>query len=124
MSLSHDVALLHEVNASHEVLGNGSLVVGLLVHEDIVLTVFVEELIGTTLQTNVIKFETYLESAVEHATVGHVLQLCVHNGVTLTRLAMLELDANPNASVHADGSTLLNVLIKFRIFLWYFEKYE
>jgi hypothetical protein len=58
----------------------------------------------------IFQFETNLESTFKYAAIGNVLQFCVHNGVALSWLSVLEIDANPDTTIHSDGSSLLNVL--------------
>ena len=106
----HDVALLHELVTDNQLVVDGNLLEGLLVHEDTARLVLIQILVGATLDDDVLQFLTDIEAALQYATVADVLQLDDHDGVTLTRLAMLEVDANPNATVHTNGGAFFNVL--------------
>lgn len=104
------VALFHEVNTYYRVFVDGYLLVCLLVHEDKARRVFIKVLVGAVLYAHVFKFETHLECAFENTAVGHVLQLCTHNGVAFSWLYMLEVNANPYLIVHTDACALFNFL--------------
>lgn len=106
----HDITFLHILHTDNEVVGDGNLLESLLIHEDAACRVLIEVLIGATLDAHVLKLESHLECAVEHTSVGHVLQLCVHYCVSLSGLSVLEIDADPNASIHADACSFFNVL--------------
>ena len=106
----NDVTFLHELPASDHVLGDRNLLESLLVHEDVASGILVEILIRAMLYTHVIELEANLERTLQHAAVSHVLQLGVHDSVTLSWLTMLEVNALPNAAVHADACTDLNFL--------------
>ena len=106
----HDVALLHILMSNHEFVVNGNLLEGLLVHEDTSGLVLVEILIGATFDDDVFQFLTDIEAALQYAAVADVLYLDDHNGVTLAWLTVLEIDAHPDATVHANGGAFFNVL--------------
>ena len=106
----HDIALLHILMTDYELVVNGNLLEGLLIHEDTTRLVFIKILIGTTLDDYVFQFLTDVEATLQYATVGNVLHLDDHNCVTLTWLAVLKIDAHPNAAVHTNGGAFLNVL--------------
>ena len=106
----NDVALLHILNACNELRSDRSLVVCLLVHEDVVLTFLIKVLVWATSDLNLLELLTDVEATLKYATVGYVLQLDDHDCVTLTWLAVLEIDAHPDATVHTNCYTLLNVL--------------
>ena len=106
----HDVALFHILVADNQVVSDWNLLKSLLVHEDASCWILVEILVWTTLDNNILQFEAHLESTIKHATVCHVLQFSVHYCVALSWLSVLEIDAYPNAAIHANGCSLLNVL--------------
>ena len=104
------LAFLHEVDTVDLVFGNGNLLKGLVVHENVVLAFHVEVLVGTTLYTYVFKLLTDVETALKHVAGDNVLQGCAHDGVTLSRLHMQEVDAEIELAIHADARALLDVL--------------
>ena len=106
----YHIAFLHILNTNHEVVGDRYLLIGLLVHEDAACLVFIQILIRAMLNHHVFEFESNLEGAVKHATVGHVLQFGVHNSVAFAWFSVLEVDAHPDATVHADACTFFDVL--------------
>ena len=105
-----DVALFHKLATGNHVLGNWNLLKGFLIHENAPCAVLIQILIGTVLDADVVKFEANLERALQHAAVGNVLKLGVHNGVALAWLAVLEVDTLPDATVHTDTSSDFYVL--------------
>ena len=106
----NDVAFLHILPARDNVLGDRNLLESLLIHEDVASRILIKILVRTMLYAHIIKFEANLESTLQHAAVSHVLQLGVHDSVTLSWLTMLEVNALPNAAVHADACSDLNFL--------------
>jgi hypothetical protein len=81
-----------------------------LVHEDIVLTLFVEVLIWTALYAYILEFLTDVETALQYATIYYIFELNTHNGVTFTWLNVQEVDYEIQTAIHADANTVLNVL--------------
>jgi hypothetical protein len=106
----YDIAFLHVFHTAYEVGRNRSLVECLLIHEYIIIALFVEVLVWTALDAYILEALTDVESALENTSVSYVLKLNVHDCVAFARLAMLEVDAYPDASVHTDSYTLLDVL--------------
>ena len=106
----HYVALLHVFMTDDEVVGNGYLLEGFLVHEDAAFLVFIEILVVAVLDDYVLQLLADVVAALQHAAVCDVLHLDVHDGVSLAGLAVLEVYAHPNGTIHADGGTFLNVL--------------
>ena len=106
----YHVAFFHEIAAGHELLVDRNLLESLLVHEDIIATVGIEILIGTTLYANVFEFLADIEATLEHAAVDHVLKFGAHEGVAFTGLYVEELHAEVQAPVHADAGAVLDVL--------------
>ena len=86
------------------------LVESLVVHEDVVLTLHVEVLMGTTLYANVLELLTDIETTLQYVTVNYVLQSGTHEGVTLTGLYVKEIDTEVQLTIHADAGTFLDVL--------------
>ena len=106
----NDIALLHKVNTSDEIVSDRNLVVCLLVHEDIVLALLIEVLIRTTLYTNVLQLLADIEAALQNSAVNNILQLYAHESVALTRLYMEEVDDEEQLAVHTDACSHLDVL--------------
>lgn len=106
----YGVAFLHVLNAGDEVLGDGELLEGLVVHEDVVFAIEVEVLEGTTLNAHVFEALADVEALLEHAAADNVLEGGAHDGVTLTGLYVEEVDAEVELAVHADANALLDVL--------------
>ena len=96
--------------ANHQLVVDGDLLEGLLIHEDTSGLILIEVLVGTTLNNHIFQFLTDIVTTLQNTTVADVLQLDVHDGVTLTRLAVLKINTYPNATVHADSCSFLNVL--------------
>lgn len=88
----YDVAFFHKVGAGNESFVDRNLLECLLVHEDVVATFAVEELIGTMLDAYVFKLFADVEAAFEHTAVNHVLELRAHERVALAGLHMKEFD--------------------------------
>ena len=104
------LTFLHEVDAVDLVLGDGNLLEGLVVHEDVVLAFHVEELIAATLNAHILEFLADVEAALQHVAAHHVLESGAHDGVTLARLHVEEVDAEIELAVHTDAGALLDVL--------------
>ncbi len=96
--------------ADYQLVVDGNLLEGLLVHEDAARLVLIQVLIGAALNDHVLQLLTDVEATLQHATVTYVLQLDDHDGVALTGFAVLEVNAHPNGAVHANGGAFLNVL--------------
>ena len=112
-SIAHyvnNVTFLHEVHACDKVLGDRSLVEGFLVHEDVVLALLIEILELATLYAYVFKCFTDIEALFEYAATYYVLEGGTHDGVTLSRLHVQEVDAEIELAIHADAGALLDVL--------------
>ena len=106
----YDITLLHILMTDNELVIDGNLLKCLLIHENTTALVFIKILIGTTLNDDVLQFLTDVEATLQNATIGNVLHLDNHNCVTLTWLSVLEIDAHPNTTVHANSGAFLNVL--------------
>ena len=91
-------------------LGDWNLLESLLVHEDVARGILIKVLVRTTLHTHVLELESHLECTLQHTAVGHILQLGNHNGVTLARLAVLEVDASPNLAIKTNTCSDLDFL--------------
>ena len=102
--------LFEEVNASDEVVTDRHLLKSLLVHKDIVLTLFVEVLIWTALYAYILEFLTDVETALQNAAIYYIFELNTHDGVTFTWLNVQEVDYEIQTAIHADANTVLNVL--------------
>ena len=102
--------LFEEVNTCDEVVTDRHLLKSLLVHEDIILTLFVEVLVWTALNAYILKFLTNVEAALQNATIYYIFELNTHNGVTLSWLNVQEVDYEIQTAIHADANTVLNVL--------------
>lgn len=106
----HSVAFLHKCSAGNEFLVDGNLLKGFIVHENVIATISIEVLEGTTLYAHIFKFFTDIEAALKHAAVNHVFELGAHESVAFTGLNVEELHAEVQAAIHADASAVLNVL--------------
>ena len=102
--------LFEEVNASDKVVTDRHLLKSLLVHEDIILTLFVEVLIWTALYAYILEFLTDVETALQNAAIYYIFELNTHDGVTFTWLNVQEVDYEIQTAIHADANTVLNVL--------------
>jgi hypothetical protein len=112
-SVRHNLAneaLFEEVNTSDKVMTDRHLLESLLVHEDIILTLFVEELVWTTLYAYILEFLANVEAALQHAPVNYIFEFYTHDGVTLTWLNVQEVNYKIQTAVHADANTVLYVL--------------
>ena len=94
-----------------------NLVVSFLVHEDIVASLLVEELIRATLHAYVFKFLADVEAAFDNVTINNVFQLSAHESVAFTWFYVKKFDAEIQLVVHTDTSSVLNVLSVNHIFL-------
>ena len=106
----HDIVFLHELHARDVVARNRNLVVGLGMHEDIVVSFLVEVLIRTVLNADILKLHANVETLFKHIAAQHVLQFDTHDSVALARLNMLEVNAEINLSIQTDGASNLNIL--------------
>lgn len=68
------LALFHEVGILHDVVREHDLLVGLLVHEDEVLTVIIQELIGAAFDGDEVDLGAGGESVLEDAAVLQVAE--------------------------------------------------
>ena len=87
-----------------------NLVVCLLIHEDVVVALFVKILVWAALHAYVFKFLTDVEPALKHTSVDNVLQFHAHECVSLSGLHVQEFDDEEQLAVHADAGSVLNVL--------------
>ena len=106
----HGVAFFHEVGTGNELLVDGNLLVGLVVHEDIIATVGVKILIWAALHSHVLEFLANVEAAFENSAVNHVLKLCAHESIAFAGLYVEEFHAEIKTAVHADAGAVLDVL--------------
>jgi hypothetical protein len=102
--------LFEEVNTCDKIVSNRHLLESLLVHKDVILTLFVEVLVWTALNANILEFLTNVETALQYAAINYIFELNTHNGVTLTWLNMQEVDYKIQTAIHADTYAILNVL--------------
>ena len=86
------------------------LLEGLVIHEDVVLALFVKELVRTALNANILQLLTDVEAALQHTAVHYILKFHAHNRVALTRLHVQKLDYEIQTAVHADTYAVFNVL--------------
>ena len=103
-------ALFEEINTCDKVVRDRHLLESLLVHEDVVLTLFVEVLVWTALNANILQFLTDVEAALQNATIYYIFELNTHNGVTLSWLNMQEVNYEIQTAVHTDTYTVLYIL--------------
>ena len=102
--------LFQELNTCDKVVTDRYLLESLLVHEDIILTLFVEELVWTALNANILKFLTNVEAALQYATINNIFEFNTHDGVTLSWLNVQEVNYKIQTAVHADTYAVLYVL--------------
>ena len=105
-----DKALFQEVNTCDKVVSDRHLLESLLVHEDIVLTLFVEVLVWTALYAYILEFLTNVEAALQYATIYYIFKFHTHNGVTLSWLNVQEVNYEIQTAVHADTYTVIYIL--------------
>jgi hypothetical protein len=111
--ISHNLNILtflHELHTCDLILGNRDLLESLVVHEDVVLTLLVEVLVGTTLYAYILELLTDIETTLQNVTINNVLECGTHEGVTLTGLYVKEIDTEVQLTIHADAGTFLDVL--------------
>ena len=86
------------------------MVVGLGIHEDVVLAFLVEVLVGTVLNAHVFELHANVETLFKHIAAQHVFQFDTHDSVALARLNVLEVNAEINLSIQTDGASNLYIL--------------
>ena len=91
-------------------MGDGHLVERLLVHEDVVFSFFIEELVGTAFYTDIFQLFTDVEAAFQYVAVYYVFQFRTHESISLPGFYMQEVDAEIQFAVHADACADFNVL--------------
>ena len=106
----NNITFLHKLHTGNLLLVYWYLLESLLVHEDAACWVFIKILIWATLHAYVLKLEANLECALEHSSVGNILQLGNHYSVALTWFPVLEVDASPDFAIHADASSNFDFL--------------
>lgn len=121
-SIRNDIyieSLFEEIDAGDEVVRDRHLLEGLVIHEDIILTFLIEELVRATLHAYILEFLTDIESALEHAAIHYIFEFNTHDGVTFSRLHMQELNYEIQTAVHADAYAVFNVLaVNHKIYFW------
>ena len=102
-------------------MSDGHLLESLVVHEDVILTFFVQILVRTALYAYILQFLTDVETALQNATVHYIFKFNTHNCVTLTRLHVEELNYEIQTAVHTDTYAVLNVLtVNHKIIYYWF----
>ena len=101
---------LQEIYTRDQVMSDRYLLEGLVIHEDVVLALFVKELVRTALNANILQLLTDVEAALQHTAVHYILKFHAHNRVALTRLHVQKLDYEIQTAVHADTYAVFNVL--------------
>ena len=91
-------------------MGDGHLVEGFLVHEEVVFTFLIEVLVGTTFHAYVFERFADVETLFDHTAAHNVLEGGAHDGVALTGFHVEEVDAEIELAVHADANPFLDVL--------------
>ena len=112
-SIRYNVAnktLFEEVNASDKVVTDRYLLKSLLVHEDVILALFVEVLVWTALYANILQFLADIEATLQYTTINYIFEFYTHNGVTLSWLNVQEVNYKIQTAVHADTYAVLYVL--------------
>ena len=126
-SVGNDIAghtLFEEIHTGDEVVGDGHLLESLVVHEDVVCSFFVEELVGAALNTYVLELLADIEAALQHAAVHYIFEFNTHNCVTLTRLNVEELNYEIQTAVHADAYAVFDVLTVNHKIIYYLIIYH
>ena len=103
-------SLFQVIHTGDQVMGDRNLLVSLVVHEDVVLTLLVQELVRTTLYANIFQFLADIEAALQNATVNNVFELNAHNRVALAGFHMQKFDYEIQTAVHTDANAVLDVL--------------
>ena len=106
----YDIIFLHVVDTSDKLFVDRNLVVSLLIHEDVVLSFKIEILIGTALNTHILKCFTNVETLFKYTTIYYVLKGSTHDGVSFSWFYVQEVDAEVQLTIHADACTFFNVL--------------
>ena len=106
----HILALLQEIYTIDQIGRNVDLLKGLVVHEDHIITILIKILIGTTLHAHILKLFADIEATLQNASVDHIFQRHVHDGVALTWLTVQKIDTEIELAIHADAGALLDVL--------------
>ena len=91
-------------------MSDRNLLIGFLIHEDVVITLFIEILVGATLYADILKFLTDIEAAFQNTAIDNILKFNTHNGVTFSGFYMQEFDYEIQTTVHTDAHAVLNVL--------------
>ena len=102
--------LFEEIHTRDQVMADGHLLESLVVHEDIVLTLFVEELIRTALYAYILQLLTDIEATLQHATIHYIFEFNTHNSVALTRFDVQELNYEIQTAIHTDTYAVFDVL--------------
>ena len=103
-------SLFQEINTGDQIVRDGYLLESLVVHEDVVLALFVQELIRTALYADIFQFLTDVEAALQYAAIHYIFEFNTHNCVTLTRFNVKELNYEIQTAIHADTYAVFNVL--------------
>ena len=91
-------------------MSDRNLVESFLVHKLVVVAVMIEILMGTTFYAYVFQLFADVEAAFKNIAVDYIFQLGTHESITFSRFYMQEFDAEIQFAVHADASSVFNVL--------------
>ena len=105
-----DVVLAQPLGVlAHHVLGNGNLLIGLVVHEDVVGAVVVEVLELTGGEHDALELGAGVAGVLDDAAALDVAGLVAHKCAALARLDMLELDDGVDLVLNAETEAVLEV---------------
>ena len=105
-----DIAFLEPLGiVTHDAFGHGQLVVGLGVHEVVVLTVGVEVLHLADLHADLVELLTGTEGQLVDAAGPDVADLGADESAALARLDMLELDDGAHLAIDDDALAVLEI---------------
>ena len=103
-------SLFQEIHTGNEVVSDRHLLEALVVHEDVVGTLFVKELIRAALYANILQLLSDIEAALQYAAIYYIFEFNTHNRVSFTRFYVQELDYEIQTAVHADTYAVFDVL--------------
>jgi hypothetical protein len=82
------------------------LVIGYVVHENVVIAIFVQELHVTLVKNCLFNFDASIERALQHVPGAQVAQLCAHECSTLTWLYVLKFDNCVQRVIDVEGNSV------------------
>ena len=94
---------------AHHILGNGNLLVGLVIHEDVVGAVVVEVLELTGGEHDALELGAGVAGVLDDAAALDVAGLVAHESAALARLDVLELDDGVDLVLNAETEAVLEV---------------